>query len=59
MHMQTHSEHDTSHVESGDDPHSTAHQDVPVVEPVKDAVPSQSLETTVSNMLAFSSMLIV
>ena len=50
MHMQIH---------SGDDPDSTAHQDVPVAETVKNSVPSQNLEATVSNMLIFPCILIV
>ena len=51
MHMQIHSEHDPS--QGGDERDGTAHQDVPVAGPVKDAVPSQSLEVTVINMLIF------
>ena len=49
MHMQIHSEHDQSHGEGGEERDGTAHQDVPVARPVKDAVPSQSLEVTLSN----------
>ena len=53
MHMQIHSERDRSHVDSGDDLDATAHQDVPVVGPVKDEdiTPSQGSEVTVINML--------
>ena len=57
IYAQTHSERDPSHVEGGDDRDSTAHQEMPVVELVQDAAPSQSLEVTVSNMLIFLCML--
>ena len=52
--MQTHSEHDPSHVDGRDDTDSTAHQEVPVAGLVKNAVPSQSLEVTVINLLIYS-----
>ena len=53
MHMQIHSERDRSHGECKDDLDATAHQDVPVVGPVKDEdiTPSQGSEVTVINML--------
>ena len=59
MHMQIHSECDPSHGEDGEEYDGTAHQDVHVAGPVKDAVPSQSLEVTVINMLIFPCILIV
>ena len=59
MHMQIHSECDRSRGEDGEEHDGTAHQDVPVGGPIKDAVPSQSLKTTVSNMLIFPCILIV
>ena len=58
MHMQIHSERDPSHGEHGEERDGTA-QDVPVAGPVKDAVPSQSLKTTVSTMLILSCILTV
>ena len=59
MYAQLHSKHAPSHLEGGDDPDSTAHQDVPVVEPVKDAVPFQILEVTLIDMLILLCILIV
>ena len=59
MHMQIHSECDPSHREDGEEHDGTAHQDVPVAGPVKDVVPSQCLEVTVSNMLIFPCIRIV
>ena len=47
LYVQIHSEPDPSHVE-GEDDHSTAHQNVPVVKPGQDAVPPQSLEVSPS-----------
>ena len=58
MHMQIHSERDRSHVEDGEERDGTA-QDAPVAGPVKDVVPSQSKEVTVSNMLIFPCIRIV
>ena len=46
IYSQIHSELDPSHVEGEDDHDSTAHQEMPVVELVQDAAPSQSLEVT-------------
>ena len=57
MHMQIHSEHDPS--QGGDEHDATAHRNVPVARPVKDAVPSQSLEVTLINMLIFPCILTV
>ena len=59
MQMQIHSERDRSHGEDGEEHDGTAHQDVPVAGPIKGAVPSQSLEVTVSNMRMFPCILIV
>ena len=59
MHMQIHSERDQSHGEDGEEHDGTAHQGAPVAGPVKDDVPSQSKEVTISNMLIFPCILIV
>ena len=59
MHMQIHSERDPSHGEDGEERDVTAHQDVHVAGPIKNDVPSQSLEVTVINMLIFTCILTV